>query len=121
MLVGCERYYTRTPHTQVLNIFVTNNGKGAALCFARSLTRAEALEDDDSIGGSSRNKGGAVRVACPTGVVVHGDVGEGVAEGAKEQSDMTDEPGKLEGLCELQQPLLQRQIGWRWRSHDELL
>lgn len=90
------------PLTQILNVLIANDRKRAVLRLARSGARAEALEYNDTISDGSSNKGGAVRVASPSGVVVEGYVGQAIADGAEQQGDVACKPPKLESLHQRQ-------------------
>lgn len=103
--------------TQILHILVGDQGERASLTLPALSTRAVAFEDDDAIGGSGGDESSAVAELCPTAVVAEGDVAQGVAERAQEQSNMADEPCELQGLGERNEALLERAALGRRRSH----
>lgn len=114
-LVGKQPYES---HRQILHILISNDGQWPTLALARPSACAEALVNDDSIRHSCGNKGGAVGETGPLGGGIEGDVGQAISDGAKEQRDVTSEPGELKRLGELKQSLLKgSSLSWRRRGH----
>jgi len=103
--------------TQVLDVLITNDLEGTALSLAGTSTSAEALKDDDTVGGSGGNESGAVREDGPLGVCVEGQVRKSVADRRQQEGDMASEPCELQCLHELEQALLEREGCGRRRSH----
>lgn len=90
--------FFRRPHTQILHILVADYRERAVLGLARTSTCAEALKDDNTVGDGGSNKGGAVGVTSPSGVVVEGEVGHCVADSAEQKGDVAGEPAELQRL-----------------------
>ena len=84
--------------TQVLHILICRQRQRAALTLAALLTRAVALEHDNTVGDSCGDESGTVAEAGPARVEVEGDVAEHVAQRAEEERHMPAEPGELEAV-----------------------
>lgn len=83
--------------TEVLHILICEQSERGAL-LASSGTGSVALVDDDAVGHGRSHESGAIGELCPSRVVVEGDVGKAVAQGAEEQREVASEPCELQRL-----------------------
>ena len=93
--------------TQILDILIGKQGDKAC-GFALSRACPVALVDDDAVCCSRRDEGSAVGEAGPAGVVVECNVGQSIADSAKQKGDVSGEPSKLKCLHKTQHTLLER-------------
>lgn len=107
-------------HGKVLDVLVRSQAHDAPRVLGSDLlASAEGLVDNYTVCEGGGDESQAVGELGHAAIVVESDVGKRVTSNAEEQNKMPREPGKLKSLRQLEQTLLQRQIGRRRGSHDE--
>lgn len=78
-----------------MNILISSQSQWSTLlATCTPLAGAEGFVDDNAVGSCCSHEGGAIREAGPARVEIESDVGEAIAEGTEEESDVPNKPAK---------------------------